>query len=317
MFSNLQLIALTDSVPYAKDGAAHASFFETVYAFRTHDGVATLGYVQSFVVDALRDEPDKFAVDDAARTVAFLPSYDTYEKRNKMVANLTQAWRTAGRFKVLSGWRNELYRIYYPARQTYLLMERAATPLFGIVSYGVHLVAYVPATESQPLRLWVPRRSKTKSTYPGMLDNTVAGGIGDPYGVFETLIKECGEEAGFPEALVRAHAQSVGVVSYFYERTAAAGGEAGCLQPEVQYCYDLALPADAPSPTPVDGEVDEFYLLDVDAVKRELAAGSFKPNTALVTIDFLVRHGYITAESEPDYIEILARMHRQLEFPLA
>ena len=30
-----------------------------------------------------------------------------------------------------------------------------------------------------------------------------------------------------------------------------------------------------------------------------------------------MRHGIITPDSEPDYIEIVARLHRTLEFPLA
>ena len=44
-------------------------------------------------------------------------------------------------------------------------------------------------------------RSSGKQTYPGMFDNMVAGGISCGYGVKETLIKECAEEAGIPEEL--------------------------------------------------------------------------------------------------------------------
>lgn len=119
-----------------------------------------------------------------------------------------------------------------------------------------------------------------------MLDNTVAGGISYPYGVFDTLIKECGEEAGFEAQLIKEKAKSVGSVSYYYIRTAAAGGERGFLQPEVQYIYDLELSEDSPMPKPVDGEVQEFYLWDVDTVRQEIAAGNFKPNTALGELIF-------------------------------
>lgn len=34
-----------------------------------------------------------------------------------------------------------------------------------------------------------------------------------------------------------------------------------------------------------------------------------------VLIDFFIRHGLLTPENEPDYIEIMARLHRRFEFP--
>jgi hypothetical protein len=52
-------------------------------------------------------------------------------------------------------------------------MERSATPLFGVVTYGVHMTVYVPPTQSQPMKIWTPKRSENKPTFPGMLDNSV------------------------------------------------------------------------------------------------------------------------------------------------
>lgn len=65
--------------------------------------------------------------------------------------------------------------------------------LFGIVTYGVHLTAYVEIGEERMREentkwgkmVWIPRRSSTKSTYPGMLDNTVAGGMASGEEVLE------------------------------------------------------------------------------------------------------------------------------------
>lgn len=37
--------------------------------------------------------------------------------------------------------------------------------------------------------------------------------------------------------------------------------------------------------------------------------------TDTVLIDFFIRHGILTPENEPDYIEIVARLHRRFEFP--
>jgi hypothetical protein len=52
-------------------------------------------------------------------------------------------------------------------------MERAATPLFGVVTFGVHMTVYVPPTKFQPMRIWTPKRSELKPTFPGMFDNSV------------------------------------------------------------------------------------------------------------------------------------------------
>lgn len=52
--------------------------------------------------------------------------------------------------------------------------------------------------------------------WPGLLDNSVAGGI--PYGLgpMESLIKECMEEASLPEDIAK-NAKTVGCVTYFYQ----------------------------------------------------------------------------------------------------
>lgn len=144
----------------------------------------------------------------------------------------------------------------------------------------MHLTAYVERPTG--IHIWVPRRAKTKSTYGGMLDNTVAGGISSGMSVLDTVIKESMEEASIPEEIAR-QAKPVGCVSYFYIRSSKAGGEAGLFQPEVEYVYDLKL-GEETVPVPLDGEVEEFYLWDVEKVKEELALGNFKPNCGVVLI---------------------------------
>lgn len=63
--------------------------------------------------------------------------------------------------------------VYAPAGKALFQVERCACSLFGVVTYGAHMMAYIPATDSKPLRLWIPRRAGGKSTYPSMWDNTV------------------------------------------------------------------------------------------------------------------------------------------------
>lgn len=52
--------------------------------------------------------------------------------------------------------------------------------------------------------------------WPGYLDNTVAGGIPSGMGVFESLVKECMEEASITADVVRKYTRCVGSVSYFF-----------------------------------------------------------------------------------------------------
>lgn len=177
------------------------------------------------------------------------------------------------------------------------------------------MVAYIEhPTAPHGIKIWVPKRASNKSTFPGMLDNTVAGGLMTGEDPFECIIREADEEASLPDPLVRGTAEWVGNVTYIYITEAKHVGEDGYIYPECQWVYDLKLPVDV-VPRPKDGEVEEFLLCDVDEIKRDLRAGKFKPNCALVMIDFFIRHGILTEANEPDLAAIKARMHRDLPFP--
>ncbi|KAG6033234.1 hypothetical protein E4U41_006962 [Claviceps citrina] len=47
-------------------------------------------------------------------------------------------------------------------------------------------------------------------------------------------------------------------------------------------------------------------------VRRRMLAGEFKPNVCPVLIDFMVRHGVVTPEGEPRYVDICQRLRRRL-----
>ncbi len=76
---------------------------------------------------------------------------------------------------VLTGWRDELFPVAESfSAEPLLLIERAAASMFGIKAYGVHVNGYVKRADGST-SIWVARRSKTKQTWPGMLDHVVAG----------------------------------------------------------------------------------------------------------------------------------------------
>jgi len=248
-----------------------------------------------------------FVIDHANRRVFV----NEGEDETNAIREQLELARSQHSFKVLEGWRDEEYAILDSMGRK-ISMERAGSALFGIVTIGVHMVAYVKT--AGVLKVWVPRRSPTKQTYPDMLDNTVAGGVSknevaDP---FAALVREAAEEASLPESLVRKSTIACGAVSYFHLRDKRAGGEDGLLQPEVQYVYDLQLPEDI-VPRPSDDEVAGFELLSVDEVERALERKEFKPNCALVTIDFLIRHDQIADKHKPYLAEIATRLHRKFQ----
>ncbi|WWD22331.1 hypothetical protein CI109_106822 [Kwoniella shandongensis] len=246
----------------------------------------------------------------------------------KRMAEVAQKWREEGVFPLpLGGWRNELYSIYASPQSSAFKslskpsgtfsnlafpLERAACAIFGLATFGVHLTAY--EGEGEDMKVWVPRRSKTKATWPGRLDNSVAGGITSGMTPLETIVKECDEEANLPEDLVRKHVKATGVLSYFYVT------DDGYLQPEVEYIYDLPLPpSDSPEyvkPAPHDDEVESFALMTIPELVEALHGHDMKPNCGLVYVDFLVRHGFVTPETEPNFMEISWKMHRKLGVPM-
>ncbi|KAH8194921.1 hypothetical protein TruAng_010906 [Truncatella angustata] len=319
--SNLDLIKAVDIFPYDQEGVSRA-FSEPLYTL-VHRSAAgddvTLGYMHPPVVQSLFSIPESIRgpleIDPEARTVrAFdLP---TEAERTKVVGNVMQYWHTNGSWQIIKKWRNEPWPVYSTDGGELLYsVERAGAGLLGVMRYGVHMTAYVKDEAAKHgVKIWVPRRANNKSNYPGMLDNTVAGGLMTAEDPFECIIREADEEADLPEPMMRERCKLAGTVVYLYITDERAGGEKDLVYPETQWVYDIELP-DHVKPTPKDGEVEEFYLWTVEQIQEALAGGEFKPNCALVLIDFFIRRGILTRENEPDFDEIIRRMHRKTPFP--
>ena len=76
------------------------------------------------------------------------------------------------------------------------------------------------------------------------------------------------------------------------------------------FCFDLELAEDF-TPRNTDGEVAGFRLLPIEQVFEKVAnTTEFKPNSALVIIDFFVRHGVVDADNTPAYCDIVANLRR-------
>lgn len=302
----LEIVNKVDTFPY--DGVPNHYF-----RFLSHDGVL-LGYMTADIGELFRGELD-FSVDTSNKTVQMGSHLATFAARNDAFAAVAAAWRKLPQFadSLDKGWRGELYTVYNPLAKPYMLLERAFLVLLGVVTYGAHINGYVPASKSKDgkMRLWIARRSLTKPTFPGKLDNTVAGGLGYPHGINETVVKECQEEAGLEPSFVNLHLKPTGVVLYMIQ----PDGPDRQVQPEVEYTFDLEFDDETlVVPQPEDGEVGSFTLMTLEELLPKLESKEFKPNCALVIVDFLIRHGLIDAET-PGLLEVVNRSHRRLPFP--
>ena len=236
---------------------------------------------------------------------------DTSKACNKAFKKLVETCQEKNLFN-LRGEEYEEFAIVgvaYPVR-----IFRYAAPLFGIISQGAHLTAYTRT--SSGLKIWVPRRSATISTYPNKLDSTVAGGVSAQDTPFQAIVREADEEASLPEHFVRQNIRSVAVLIYMTLLEQGDGEAGGLVKPDMIHVYDMELGEDV-IPKPHDDEVKEFYLMTPEEVKTALLKKEFKTNSAAVMIDFFIRRGIITADSEGDYTEMNMRLHRTLPFSTA
>ncbi|KAL1600512.1 hypothetical protein SLS60_006898 [Paraconiothyrium brasiliense] len=206
-------------------------------------------------------------------------------------------------------WEN--YRIV-GARYPTVQILRSAARLFGICSRGAHMTAYVRTNEG--IKVWVARRAAHLFTYPGKLDTTVAGGVKAEESPLECIVHEAAEEASIPANFVRANVNACGAITYVAKSSDAYGDGSNLMTPVILYNYDIELPEHI-VPRPQDDEVEDFYLWDLEQVKKAMIKQEFKTNCAAVMIDFFIRHGIITDENEQDYLEIITRLHRKLPVP--
>ncbi|PNX92594.1 nudix hydrolase chloroplastic-like [Trifolium pratense] len=228
-----------------------------------------VGFIHNRFVEHLRRFNNVFVFTNdggpVGDCVSLHPLLKTAEERTSAVAYVIEHLGE----KYIPHIRNELYPVKSSFdKPTFFSLERAAAPYFGIKlrlvvfdhsssyppcfhsaissvlilgsernllasrAYAIHMSGYVELDGEK--HLWIAKRSHSKSTYPGLLDHLVAGGL--PYGIDcrENVVKECEEEAGIPRS-ISIKAKPVGAISYMdidgyrYQRY-------------VVFSYDLILP---------------------------------------------------------------------------
>jgi isopentenyldiphosphate isomerase len=211
----------------------------------------------------------------------------------------------------------EAFPVYSHQKELVVNIPRVAAQVFGILAYGVQLVAYdVDETASDPskLNVWLSRRSKHKTYFPGALDVTASGALAAGEGPVEGIVREALEEASLPEAWLRTEIRAMGMISYVGRSGNRTDADLGFALPEIDFCYSVKLPS-LVQPKPMDDEVEYFKLLSVSDVLEQLLRRQFSPSATCVLVDFLIKRGCLTHENLPGYIEIDGRLQQKLLYP--
>ncbi|KAF8335559.1 hypothetical protein F5887DRAFT_988569 [Amanita rubescens] len=162
-------------------------------------------------------------------------------------------------------------------------IERAALPLFGFANFGCLLTAFYECPSTNKTMFWIPHG-------PGRYDCTVGGGMG-PRG--DPQLKPSSANAQkkllFHPEFVEKHARCTGMLNYLNRSP---------------YLTDGSI---KPRTNAKDGEVDAFQLMDVE---------EFKPSSAMALVDFCIRRGIITPESDPWYLDVCVALRKPVVLPL-
>jgi 8-oxo-dGTP pyrophosphatase MutT (NUDIX family) len=182
---------------------------------------------------------------------------------------------------LIRAWRDEPFPLLSPTSgRVMAVFERAAARFWGTLTLGAHCNGWVAGPDGQPGEMWIARRSATKATDPGKLDNLIGGGV--PWGQtpWETLVREGFEEAGLSPAQM-ARATPGRVIEL--DRDVPEGRQFERLQ-----VFDLEL-QEGECPVNQDGEVAEVGLWSIHHTCAAASTDEMTVDAALVTLDFLLR----------------------------
>ncbi|GKU06683.1 hypothetical protein FLAG1_09369 [Fusarium langsethiae] len=199
---------------------------------------------------------------------------------------------------------HESLRVVSSEGEHVLDMDRSGLDPFGVKSFSAHMIGFVKSGDN--IKYWAPKRSSKKSTVPSKLDSTVAGVIRSDEQPLECMVRKIAAETSLPAEYTMENIVSCGTVSYQMEITST--GNPG-YQNIISYLYEMEL-KDELVPRPGNDEVCSFTLMNQEEVMAALANGDFVSNRAMVWLAYFVRHGIVTPENEPDYLEIQSRLHK-------
>lgn len=201
---------------------------------------------------------------------------------------------------LIRAWRNEPFPLLSPTSgRAMAVFERASARFWGTLTLGAHCNGWVAGPDGQPGAMWIARRSHTKATDPGKLDNLVGGGV--PFGQtpWEALLREGFEEAGLNRS--RMSRATPGRVIEL-DRDVPEGR-----QFERLHVFDLQL-LEGECPVNQDGEVAEVGLWPLHHTCAAAATDEMTVDAALVTLDFLLRRRLLQQSQQEAWEAALVRL---------
>jgi len=237
-------------------------------------GTQTIGHLNpefiAFLKESLEKDPIPFvSIGNDQISIALTRP----QELSKSLHQLAQTMRLAG---LIPGWRHEDFAWLDQNGHQYFRLERAAFRTFGFRSMAAHVNGYTKSNS-----IWLGRRSESKSTDPGKLDNIAAGGIAADETPWVSARRELWEEAGVPEQI----AANIEPIGRIHMRRPIAGRG---FHDELLYVYDLEL-TDQFVPTNHDGEVSGFIEASLAEAAARILADEFTGDAAFVTADFILR----------------------------
>ncbi len=244
-------------------------------------GAVAVGSVAEAHLPALAAWPQWIDVAPQAVTLHFGGEVDRICAR---WATVNEALRAQG---LIVAWRDEPYGVWDEQEASHATIERAASRFWGTLTLGAHCNGYVADARGRPTHLWVAKRSLSKPTDPGKLDNLIGGGVPLGQSPWEALQREAFEEAGLAPQEI-AQATPGRIVALHCDIPEG-------LQREHLHVYDLRLP-EGRTPQNQDGEVAWHQCWPVADALAAAAEGRFTTDAALATLDFAVRHGVVAKD---------------------
>lgn len=283
------------------------------YVFEIEGYDLVLGHLPKTLVESVYWPGAAWKIDKSLQTLTMRADPNCSPAfRTKLVHEMVESIARR-RHLTVHRYRSNLYLPVYGKHGEVLLeIEQHASALFGIVLYGAHLTCFTD--DDAGLKIWIARRANTATAYPGMLDITCTVPLKAGNTPKETLIKHAAVETALSEERLERTINPGGSLSYFHITGIESGKAKGLLQPEVQHVYEAQLEPGLIH-RPHCEDVDSYNLLPIEEVVSALRRREFTPRSAVVLVDFFIRHNIIVPENDPYFIEIFSRLHRHLDFP--
>lgn len=323
----LTIVNNLDNVPHPNQDnpETFAEFFDCYWTFLiqegTQDSQIPVGYIADWLVEMIHwNRHPRFTIHRGSKLIFLDAKHGTTQPQgadsegSKSLQALIMELLDDGGVPGFRHLHHKGDRCEILGPQTRIEIDRYAAQLFGLLTMGAHMTCHTWETseKGRQMKLWVPRRAFNKKYDAGKLDNTVAGGITNGDTPLQTILAEAEEEAALSRDFVTENIKATNTLSYFNHCSAVEGGH---MRPRLLYTFELELPHDI-VPRPHDGEVSEFLRMDAQEMKDAIMAGEMTDDAAMVWLGFLVRHGIVDEQREPDLIQITGRMHRHLPFPV-